>query len=535
MFIKFSCDKTRYDKGQVFPYLIAVMAVVLIMILITINLGQLGSFKTEVSNAADAGALAGASVLSGGLLGFGLKSDAQFGEGFVVGILGLVFIILGIVEAIGSLGISTRFLQVGAAIFLTYYVRAFFETIRINGEGVINWKNAKLTALQYAFNNVNVDEPRPSFEQFVMDVKGVYARAHPPIIYNNIEDINAADLKYLYDVYLKGDDSGLPLFPNEARKVINDKTKSGFARFMEDNMSGYWNIFSFGQISPWPFNDMAWVLLIVELAHAFQIGEISGDMVGKILKDVYEAFKRGFPTAEVVSGYGWQNDNGIISNSYCDSQGNKYNDIARYLKFKNYVEVAVRGTLPYLVLPGNIFRQLISDIVGWITATAINIILFFVPEIIRGIIRRSIVKAVEYWVNILLIGSSLLFSFPTHWTFGLGTSQEMDDYTTGNPIYVTVARYKADNNLGLWRLRYGRVSATAKAHAYRETGIETINQVVLPSPGDIIRGVINYVGFHYNDFKEDPSSGAQNVILYILGALMPFNTDKHLFETELMH
>ena len=93
MILKISTNKTRYDKGQVFPFLIAIIVVIVIIAMITVNLGQIGIFKTDVSNAADSAALAGASILSGYLLGVGLKSDMMAGQ-MIVEWLAIIFDII---------------------------------------------------------------------------------------------------------------------------------------------------------------------------------------------------------------------------------------------------------------------------------------------------------------------------------------------------------------------------------------------------------------------------------------------------------
>ena len=103
IFQKFSQEKTQYEKGQIFPFMIALIVVVVIMALVTVNIGQVDSFKTDTSNAADAAALAGASVLSGALLGFGLKSDMMAGYGTTI-ILGIQ-IALGLNNIIGAISI----------------------------------------------------------------------------------------------------------------------------------------------------------------------------------------------------------------------------------------------------------------------------------------------------------------------------------------------------------------------------------------------------------------------------------------------
>jgi len=68
MFILFSKFKAHYklaqEQGQIAPFLIAVLAVVIMAIMITVNIGKIGVIKTHVSNSGDAGALAGASMMA---------------------------------------------------------------------------------------------------------------------------------------------------------------------------------------------------------------------------------------------------------------------------------------------------------------------------------------------------------------------------------------------------------------------------------------------------------------------------------------
>ena len=84
MFIFFAENRANYNKGQVFPFIIAIIVVILIMAMITANLGKLAVFKTDVSNAADSGALGSASVLSNFLLGLGLESDTWCANAIVL-------------------------------------------------------------------------------------------------------------------------------------------------------------------------------------------------------------------------------------------------------------------------------------------------------------------------------------------------------------------------------------------------------------------------------------------------------------------
>ena len=64
MFIYFNKNKLAYHKGQLAPFFIVFIILILIAALVTVNIGKVGLVKTHSSNAADAGALAGGSVMS---------------------------------------------------------------------------------------------------------------------------------------------------------------------------------------------------------------------------------------------------------------------------------------------------------------------------------------------------------------------------------------------------------------------------------------------------------------------------------------
>lgn len=54
----------RKNKAQMFPFLIVILAIVIMALMITVNIGKIGLTKTRTGNAADAGALAGCSIHS---------------------------------------------------------------------------------------------------------------------------------------------------------------------------------------------------------------------------------------------------------------------------------------------------------------------------------------------------------------------------------------------------------------------------------------------------------------------------------------
>jgi len=205
MFIFFSKYKANYhqEKGQVFPFLIAVAVVIIIMIMITVNLGQVGVIKTENSNAADAGALAGTSVLSGTLLGLGLKSDYMFGYAVIM----ITAITLACVFWWTGYGI-----YIAISLYIAYITHEWVQYLMALGEGRLGWTSAKQTALKYAFNNMNVDEPR--------------------VTYNHFAQMTGKS----YEEYLKGEDRNILM--------------TGFNRFMSDPKEGFWQEAKFGRMDP---------------------------------------------------------------------------------------------------------------------------------------------------------------------------------------------------------------------------------------------------------------------------------------------
>jgi len=213
----------NYNKGQVFPFLIAMLVAVLAVAMITVNLGQIGIFKTDVSNAADAGALAGASTLSGYLLGIGLQSDKMCGEM----IIAAVVIILTACSVIG--------IPVAIATYIAITVKQFVTYFQALEEGKMAWSNAKKTALQYAFQNAGIDEPRPTFKQFLKNVYGI----------SDPDTLSAQAVANYNKIYALGDDASAS---TEQRRKIKSSTQTGFSRFMEGNW--FWDEGAWGEIEP---------------------------------------------------------------------------------------------------------------------------------------------------------------------------------------------------------------------------------------------------------------------------------------------
>ncbi|MCP4652941.1 MAG: hypothetical protein GY858_06105 [Candidatus Omnitrophica bacterium] len=208
MMVFFSKNKANYRKGQIFPFLLALVVVIMIMLMITVNLGRIGVFKTDVSNAADAGALAGASVLSATLLEMGLKNDSIFG--YALTMFGCIIVAI------------IAFMYVAAiACAISLLITMWSEYFIVKGAGVVGWGNAKKTAIQYAFQNAGIDEPRPSFKHFLVKGCGFSEAEVTELPPNTISD--------RYDEYM-----------NQKSRRSRDHGRSGFGRFLADDENGFW-------------------------------------------------------------------------------------------------------------------------------------------------------------------------------------------------------------------------------------------------------------------------------------------------------
>jgi hypothetical protein len=406
MFIKFAQDKTNYQKGQIFPFLIMILVAVIILVMITVNLGKIALFKTDVSNAADAAALAAASVLSGTLLGFGLTSDMMCGEMIIT-------LVIVIIEAATIIGIP-----VAIATYIAWWIGVMCTYIKSLGDGRMAWSNAKKTALQYAFNNAGVDEPRPTFEQFLRDAYGV----------SDPTSLAPGVIRVRYDEYLKCEST-----------ACRNYGRSGFSKFMDNYRLGF----------------------------AEPIGDIRPGRTSPV---------------RVISGYGWsQRDDASFINSFEQDRN--------YIHYRDWVEVEV--------LAGSVYS------LGLYCPISLGAAFF------RNLLASQL--NLPWWLEWLANPVSFIFGMIS-WIFDaflpgsltMDHSREIDN----SPVNVIVRRYKAGDNVGLWRFQYGTTSAIAAGRAFRETGQETIQTVCL-NLRRLFESLISSWDFDM------------------------FETDQHLFETEL--
>jgi len=184
-------------KGQIFPFMLAVLAIFLVIAMMVVNLGKVAVFRTDTSNAADAGALAGASSLSQGLLGIGLRND-RFAAQTAVN-TGLM--INRMVNDYGPYDLINYFAEYVSQVYAAIgeYKRLMYQ------EGVTTWASAKRAALQFAFQNSGVDQPaNVSYKEYKVEKKkpGDYSQYRQDLL--NDETMQSGFSRFMNDPGLFG-------------------------------------------------------------------------------------------------------------------------------------------------------------------------------------------------------------------------------------------------------------------------------------------------------------------------------------------
>jgi len=151
------------QRSQSFPLMLAVMAILLIIAMMVVNVGKVAVFRTDTSNAADAGALAAASVLSQVLLGEGLNAD-KFAARSTLRLAAMVYMLCNSIFPFDMISAWTIYMD-HCRDALNEYKRLF------DRESVMGWANAKKTGLQYAFLNIGADQP-PAMKYKEYKLKG---------------------------------------------------------------------------------------------------------------------------------------------------------------------------------------------------------------------------------------------------------------------------------------------------------------------------------------------------------------------------
>jgi hypothetical protein len=80
MYIFWEENTNCYHKGQLAPFFIAILTILIIGIMVTVNIGKIAQIKTHTSNSADAGALAGASMMGTTFNFLGAHSSLMYAQ-----------------------------------------------------------------------------------------------------------------------------------------------------------------------------------------------------------------------------------------------------------------------------------------------------------------------------------------------------------------------------------------------------------------------------------------------------------------------
>ena len=135
-------------KGQIAPFMIAVIVILLIALMVTVNLGKISLTKTDTANAADAGALAGASTHANSL-----NAIADINSLMIADYLSnqAAFLI-----PINMCKGKWRYVQYLA--FVAAQTAMFIQSWDLGGT---SYESARNSARQLAFSNVGIDEAKP--------------------------------------------------------------------------------------------------------------------------------------------------------------------------------------------------------------------------------------------------------------------------------------------------------------------------------------------------------------------------------------
>jgi hypothetical protein len=135
-------------RGQITPFLIAVIAILLIAIMVTVNLGKISMTKTHTANAADAGALAGASTHTNTLNAIADRNSMMIANYLANQIAFLIPITMCMWG--WRYAQYLAFIAMQATMFATAW-----------DDGSTGYREARNFARQLAFSNAAIDEAKP--------------------------------------------------------------------------------------------------------------------------------------------------------------------------------------------------------------------------------------------------------------------------------------------------------------------------------------------------------------------------------------
>lgn len=139
------CFRKNKKEGQIAPFLIAVIVILLIALMVTVNLGKISLTRTATANSADAGALAGASTMANGLNAIKDISAGMFAD---------------FIATQAALAMCPKcwkaWVTYGAHVASQFALYAYAGKVARD-----TLKEAKKAGLQLAFSNAGITEAKP--------------------------------------------------------------------------------------------------------------------------------------------------------------------------------------------------------------------------------------------------------------------------------------------------------------------------------------------------------------------------------------
>lgn len=134
-------------EGQIAPFMIAIIVVLIMALMVTVNIGKVGITKTNTANASDAGALAGSTTHANTLNALADTNTAMIAEYLAM----QVMFLLPFTICIGWARYVAYLAFVAAQI--TQFILAWLDATK-------GYDEAEKLAKQLAFMNAGIDEPK---------------------------------------------------------------------------------------------------------------------------------------------------------------------------------------------------------------------------------------------------------------------------------------------------------------------------------------------------------------------------------------
>jgi hypothetical protein len=211
MLIYFHRNKANYKNGQIAPFFIFILVVIIMMALVTLNLGKVAFIKTDTSNAVDSGGLAAGSVMANVFNTVAVSNSQmiahywQFYAAVSIAFgIALTFLALALSQACGNpcsaLGRISKFIKTTIGIMVTvtaYHIAQFFFYKNIKKIALQGRRQAMTIGHRFAFINSGISsklkEGSPSEEITEQEEKNNYRETFSDFLDNTLKEGDVQD------------------------------------------------------------------------------------------------------------------------------------------------------------------------------------------------------------------------------------------------------------------------------------------------------------------------------------------------------